>query len=354
MQPDDHHPVDDDAVPTARSTDRRGVTRRVLMFGGIGVVGVGAAAYAVHRLTPRDLVPEGAGGSPRPIAPPPVPSTGATSPAAQTPDTDVTLAIWAHADDDIIFSNPGLADAIAAGSTVRTVFVSAGDGGRGFDYALQREQGALRGYDRMRGKDTPWTQTQVTLLTGARITRYTPADDPQISITMMRLPDGGLDAKGFTATGNAGLSQLLNGQIAALAPLDGSPAYDLPRLTASIAELIRAARPARISTNIPRESAWARGDHPDHSCIGSLVRVCAPTAGVDASAVSYFLGYPSAKQPVNVEGQVLDDKVEVYRVYSEDDPVVRCADASACLAQRGFGDWLRRSYAKGEGQLRLS
>ncbi|MGP2481173.1 hypothetical protein ACTUM2_15260, partial [Listeria monocytogenes] len=80
----------------------------------------------------------------------------------------------------------------------------------------------------------------------ARVTRFVPTDEPRLSITVLRLPDGGLNAKGFTATGNAGLTQLINGEVSELTPVDGAPSYDLPRLTATLAELLGAAQPDRV------------------------------------------------------------------------------------------------------------
>ena len=140
----------------------------------------------------------------------------------------------------------------------------------------------------------------------------------------------------------------------ALEPVDNGPVLDAGRLSETIAELIRAGRPEHVTTNIPHESAFARGDHPDHSCVGSLVRAVAPAAGVSPSAVTYYIGYPSQHQPVNVEGAPLDAKVDVYATYAAKDPVVTCGTADACLAQPGFGQWLRRSYGKTESDLRLN
>lgn len=288
----------------------------------------------------------------RSIASPLAPS--ALSPAVEAPGIDTVATIWAHADDDIIFANPGLAESIQGGSTVRAVFVTAGDAGKGLEYAQEREAGIRAAYDLMRGGTGPWEERQITLLSGARVTRFVPEDESRLSITVLRLPDGGLDGQGFAATGGAGLTQLINGDVTSLSPIDGSPAYDLDRLTATLAELLSASEPRRVSTNVPHESAFARGDHPDHSCVGSLVRACAPSVGITPAAMSFFLGYPSQDQPVNVEGELLDAKVEVYRTYAADDPVVRCTETSACLAQPGFGAWLRRTYPKTEAELLLS
>jgi LmbE family N-acetylglucosaminyl deacetylase len=181
-----------------------------------------------------------------------------------------------------------------------------------------------------------------------------PSDDARLSITVLRLPDGNLSGKGFATTGEAGLTQLINGTVPALAPIDDGPTLDARRLSETVAELVHAGRPDHITTNIPHESAFARGDHPDHSCVGSLVRAVAPAVGIAPEAVTYYIGYPSQHEPVNVDGETLDAKVDVYATYAAQDPVVTCDTAAACLAQPGFGQWLRRSYGKTEGELRLT
>lgn len=353
MRNDDDTPDTEAADAPADRTRRVRLTRRGLVVGGLAVVGLGAGALAYRNIR-RSAGPVGAVVSLAPVQPASLPSPLPPSPAIEAPGSDTVAAIWAHADDDIIFANPALSDAIVGGGTVRTVFVTAGDGGKGWQYALQREAGIRAAYDEMRGSAAPWREQQLSLLSGAAVTRFVASDDPRISLTMLRLPDGGLDGEGFTATGHAGLTQLINGAAASLRSLDGASVYDRERLSSTITELLAAAQPTRVMTNVPHESAWAHGDHPDHSCVGSLVRALAPTAGLSAEAMSYFVGYPSQGEPVNVEGAGLDRKVQIYRTYAADDPVVTCSDAADCLAQRGFGEWLRRSYPQRESELRLT
>lgn len=332
------------------------VSRRGLLIGGIAVGGLavlGGGGALLYRDIRRSAGPEGAWVELSPIVPVPGDVDRETSPAFEQPGDDTTVAVWAHADDDIIFANPHLADVIASGGTLRTVFITAGDAGRGIAYAQQREAGIRAAYDRMRGSASPWDTREITLLSGARVTRFVPVDDARLSITVLRLPDGNLSAKGFPSTGDAGLTQLINGTVPALRPIDDGPTLDAGRLADTVAELIHAGAPDHVTTNIPHESVFARGDHPDHSCVGSMVRAIAPEVGVPAEAVTYFVGYPSQHQPVNLEGDVLAAKVDVYQTYASKDPVVTCETPSACLSQPGFGEWLRRSYAKTESELQL-
>ncbi|MFJ4037422.1 PIG-L family deacetylase [Microbacterium sp. NPDC090007] len=348
-------PSNGEHSPTEGVPARSGISRRALLFGGIAVGGLAAVGGGalLYREIRRSAGPEGTWVALSPIVPVPDAAPREPSPAAEPPGDDTTVAVWAHADDDIIFANPHLGAVIASGATLRTVFVTAGDAGRGLVYARQREAGIRAAYDLMRGSTAPWETREMTLLSGARATRFVPVDDPRLSITVLRLPDGNLSAKGFPTTGDAGLTQLINGTVPALEPVDGGPIFDARRLSDTIAELIHAGSPDRVMTNIPHESAFAHGDHPDHTCVGSLVRAVAPSVGVPADAVTYYIGYPSQHEPANVFGAALDAKVDVYEVYAAQDPVVTCHGPAACLAQPGFGQWLRRSYAKTDTELRL-
>jgi LmbE family N-acetylglucosaminyl deacetylase len=263
------------------------------------------------------------------------------------------LTVWAHPDDDIIFANPTISDAIAAGECVRTLFVTAGDAGRGLDYTHSRELGILRAYNVMRGSDALWDEKEIALDGGMRVDRLTPQDDDRVSVFFARLPDGNITDGGFAATGYATLSKLTDGVIPSLAPIDGGPAVSSAQLSAGLAELADALQPAQTLTHIPRGSAFAPGDHPDHSVVGSIVRdAIGPIEGLGVG-LRYFVGYPSENLPRNVEGADLDAKVETYRVYTQQDDVIRCADRAACLGTRKFGEWLQRSYPKTEAELQM-
>ncbi len=296
--------------------------------------------------------------------PTPTPSSTATptptapvvppSPAAQGCDGSTTvMTVWAHPDDDIIFANPTISDAIAAGQCVRSVFVTAGDAGKGGGYVDARELGILRAYNHMRGTDGLWDAAELTLNTGMHARRLTPQNDPRVSVIFLRLPDGNITGGGFDATGHATLSGLYDGAAATLAPIDGGPAVTRDQLLASVRELGAALSPALTLTHIPRGSAFAPGDHPDHSVVGSIVRDALSADAAVGPGIRYFVGYPSADLPRNISGSVLDAKVDTYRIYTQQDEVIRCADRSACLKTRKFGEWLQRSYPKTEAELQL-
>lgn len=373
------------AQPMTRRRRRRRRARpgRIIAVVSVAVVAialVAAAAVAVPRVvtslrddTPLFVTPtpEASTTAPAPtptiapvatptVAPEPIPTPTPTrppapsSPAAQPCDApSTTLTIWAHPDDDIIFANPTIADAIAAGQCVRSVFLTAGDAGHSMEYVRSRELGILRAYNNMRGSAEFWTNEDVTLNTGVHITRFTPKDTSRVSVLFLRLPDGNITGNGFASTGYATLGKLIDGVIPAMAPLDKAPVVTAAQLTGSVTELAEAFQPAQTLTHIPRGSAFAPGDHPDHSATGTVVRGAVGAVAAAAPGIRYFVGYPSIDLPANIGGAQLDAKVETYRIYAKEDSVIRCADRSACLGAKKFGQWLQRSYPKTEAELQM-
>lgn len=293
-----------------------------------------------------------------PVEPPPPAPVEPPAPVvpvspADTPCTaNVTMSVWAHYDDDLLFMNPQLQDAMTAGDCVRTVFLTGADAGRGWGYAQGRELGILRAYNTMRGQTGFWSEKKVTLLSGMVASQWSPQDDPDITVTFLRLPDGNLTGRGFPSTGNVSLPALVSGAIATLTPTDGGPPASLAGLVASVGELITAYGADRLFTEVPAESAeWAPGDHPDHSATGTITRAAWRGVSYPPDLVKYVVGYPSLNLGPNVGGDALARKVAAFRVYAAEDPVVGCVTDAACLAKPRYGGWLERHYAKTEPEL---
>jgi hypothetical protein len=105
------------------------------------------------------------------------------------------MNIVAHQDDDILFMNPDILHPIQEGSSVLTVYVTAGDAiGLGADYMLKREKAARAAYASMVAlpqTDSSWTPVQIpfTGLTTIKVDRLNrPAGLPPIYLVFLRLP----------------------------------------------------------------------------------------------------------------------------------------------------------------------
>lgn len=317
----------------------------------------GASAIPAPVVTAVAAIPVEPEPAPTPEPPPPPPAEPApppVSPAAMPCDTATLVTVWAHADDDLIFGNPGISDAVARGECVRSVYLTAGDAGRTTGYYRSRELGILRAYNDMRGEPgTFWDEARLTLLTGAQVTRFTPKDDPRLAIYFLRLPDGGMNGGGFSATGYGTLSKLVGGAIGALHPVDGAAPLARDTLVATIAELVSAPGPAQVFTHVPGGAAQAGGDHPDHIATGTLVREAALSGAFPREIARYYVGYQSEGWQANLGGDQLQRKVSTYRIYAAEDPVLACRDNAACLSRARFGAWLQRSYSVSDPELGL-
>src|SRR6266852_3026889 len=84
-------------------------------------------------------------------------SSTRTARAASGCTLGTTLNIVAHQDDDLLFLSPHLLHDVQAGRCVRTVFVTAGDGGGGAGYWQTRENGPKAAYAEMNGVPNSWT-----------------------------------------------------------------------------------------------------------------------------------------------------------------------------------------------------
>lgn len=258
--------------------------------------------------------------------------------------TPATVSVWAHYDDDLIFGSPTIPHAIAAGQCIRTLFLTGSDAGKGEHYAMERERGIRAAYDVMRGAATEWFDTVVTLRSGVTVTSTSPVDNPNIALLLVRLPDGGLGAGGFDATGHQALPQLLSGDASALTTTDTGQSITLPALQETIAEVVHAFAPQSVLAHLPGSDPRSPGDHPDHAATGTLVSGLVDGGVIDGSVVQYAIGYPSERNAVNLGGDELQVKLDAFAAYAAHDSVLGCSTAQTCLNVHRFGAWLQRQY----------
>jgi LmbE family N-acetylglucosaminyl deacetylase len=143
-------------------------------------------------------------------------ASATTGQVAGCPQT--VMNIVAHQDDDILFQNPSIQQAIDAGDCVRTVYLTAGDDGMGPSYWEEREAGSEAAYLQMlsyAGFDTTADTEQEQVLNVRDATRAThhlvavsPTNDPRVTQIFLRLPDGFPTGTGTAAYGFASLTKL--------------------------------------------------------------------------------------------------------------------------------------------------
>jgi LmbE family N-acetylglucosaminyl deacetylase len=284
-----------------------------------------------------------------------VPVVATPTPDPGPCDAGSLLTIWAHYDDDIIFSHGRIMQALDAGWCVTVAYLTGGDAGRGVQYSEDREGGIRDAYDEMRGWDGQWESSTDTLNTGVTVAEWTPSDAPGFTLLSFRLADGNLDGSGFASMGYESLKKLQAGTIDSIRDIDGPEQLTRDDITHSLVEIIGDAGPTLLATHIPGESVQlASGDHADHSAVGSFVRAAWQSAGIPADDVSYSVGYQTSGYDANITGDVLAVKVAGFSAYAVQDPVTSdCRDLTSCLNLRLFGAWLQREYAATEAELGL-
>jgi LmbE family N-acetylglucosaminyl deacetylase len=269
------------------------------------------------------------------------------TPAAGGPESDAgTIAMfWAHYDDDLVFANPTLLQALDRGWHARSFFFTASDAGHGMsDYAAGRERGIRDAYDVMRGSTGPWSDRSVTLRSGLTVTVTSPDGDDRISLSFLRLPDGGLRGGGYAHTGWDSLAKLESGELSSIRTLDTGQAVTREILVETIAGLVEEYDPTSVISHHPGFADDAGDDHPDHQTVGRIVTAAVDADLIDADLVRYAIGYPGARHPANIEPALLRRKLEVFAAYGAHDPVVAREAVDDYLRVRGFGEWLQREY----------
>ncbi|WP_460991521.1 hypothetical protein, partial [Staphylococcus aureus] len=81
--------------------------------------------------------------------------------------------------------NPDIIHELKAGHCVRTIYLTAGDGGSTAAYWLSRQQGSEAAYADMLGVQNVWLQRVVQLTDGQRIVVVSPRDSARVSLIFM-------------------------------------------------------------------------------------------------------------------------------------------------------------------------
>lgn len=255
------------------------------------------------------------------------------------------VSFWAHYDDDLIFANPALQEALDAGGCLRTFFFTESDAGEGkSSYASNREAGIRAAYDVIRGSSGPWTDQTVLLRNGITLTLTRPDGDSRVSLLFLGLPDGGLQGSGYRNTGLESLPKLVTGDIAEMHTVSSGQTVTLDQLQSTVVELVNSYGASEVLAHLPGFAEGSGGDHPDHRSVGRIVAAPVDAGLINGAIVQFAQGYPVAGRPANVTGDSLSRKLKAFSVYASRDPVISCSDAGGCLRVNNFGAWLQRQY----------
>lgn len=255
---------------------------------------------------------------------------------------DSELYIVAHQDDDLLFMNPDILHGIQAGKRVRTVYVTAGDGGRGESYWGSREDGIRAAYARMAGVDDTWVRGFKTVA-GKTFHLDTLAGATRVSVAFLRLPDGSLHGKGYRATGSVSLEMLWKGQVPRMTSLDGATAYSRAELVEVLSALMADAGSVCIGTLDGSEQYG--NDHSDHRHVAKFAFEAQRASESRPLRFNQYRGYNIQTEPENLSVTAHDAKWSVFSTYARHDEHLCAHGGTDCLPSSPYAAWAWRQYA---------
>jgi LmbE family N-acetylglucosaminyl deacetylase len=247
------------------------------------------------------------------------------------------LVIVAHPDDDLLFMQPDLTEAVAAGTGVTTVYVTAGDARQGVSYALRRERALMVAYAGW--VDADWHCGWIEI--AGHAAKHCRLDAAKLSLVFLDYPDGGIEGENPDS-----LLNLWEGNIesaSTVAEVVGR--YDRAGLLQTAAAIVAATRPKVIRTL--EISGTHGGDHSDHVISGAIALLAEASAGSTAELISYR-GYNTRREPANLAGDLYAASFDMFSHYEACTGCGRCGET--CDAAHTESDYLTysaRRYAQG-------
>ncbi|KAL2868158.1 uncharacterized protein BJX67DRAFT_380358 [Aspergillus lucknowensis] len=257
-----------------------------------------------------------------------------------TPSPGQILNIVPHQDDDLLFLSPDLLHNIQTGHAVRTVFITAGDSGRGSSYWQDREKGSQAAYALMSDAPDSWSAEDAGI-PGHEAPLFTLNQNPNISLVFLRLPDGNLQGQGFEVTGSESLRKLWEGGVSSIHTVSGSGSYTRDELVNALGHLIAGFRPERLNT-LDFIHSYGDGDHSDHHSTAFFAKA-ALEAYENSPVLTGYMGYPAINKTANVFGADLLEKQLAFYAYARSDPNV-CNSGLACQSNEYYSWWLGCEY----------
>ncbi|MEU9983199.1 PIG-L family deacetylase [Streptomyces sp. NPDC050856] len=288
-----------------------------------------------------------------------VPSRGVPEAAAVKPVRTAGTAvvqIMAHPDDDLFFMNPDTAQSIAAGHSLTSVYLTAGESdGRNARrqdprppadkpaYAEARQNGIRAAYAEMAtgNRTSPWDRTSIATAGGGRAELDTLRAKPQISLVWVQLREAGsiTDDRPHSLRGLwDGRIRALNSQLAAGSPVRSGFSYSKGQVVDTVAGLLTRFRPTFVRMMDPtpgrNDESGKLSDHQDHMygarfAQAALARYAA-SPGHPPVAVQNYLGYSTGGLPHSLDPRSVAAKLRALKTYAWMDHTDYCGDPAGC------------------------
>ncbi|MFV1493601.1 FG-GAP-like repeat-containing protein [Phaeobacter sp. JH18-32] len=265
-----------------------------------------------------------------------------------------TMSIVAHVDDDLLFQNPDIINAIEAGGGHTTVFITAGDAGRDTAYMEAREDGAKAAYSYMTGH-SDWVDETITLTNGTTEffvqTSYLESQ-PDVRLYFLRLPDGNYNGGGYGVNNNESVERLWAGEIDTITTKDDVNTYTADDVSGLLLGLMEIHQPATLLLQ-DLNSDHASSDHSDHFNASQFAFEAHQYYETEHDLVSY-IEYATSGMEANLDSEDAFDTREAmyeYILASGDITGARDANGNPVLSW-GYNAWLAGHYHNEDiGQL---
>ncbi len=264
------------------------------------------------------------------------------------------LQVVAHHDDDILFMNPDVRDAVRSGRRLMTVFVTAGEAEvpDANGYSASRQAGARAAYARMAGVPDEWDGAAMDLVGGRVGERYTLKAKPQVTLVFLNLPE---DADPRADGGRGALRRLWEDRaggvvkVDTLTPTGGKmpepSTYTGNALIRVLVKLMDGFRPTVLRVqdsdpdpDYPQWQPWH--DHPDHVMSARFAeeaaRVYQRSPKRPRLVVVGYRDYNIDQAPVNLSPDQQNEKISDFAAYQAHDRYA--------AGHPSYDAWPRRMY----------
>jgi hypothetical protein len=251
-----------------------------------------------------------------------------------------TLFVSAHFDDDLIFMQPELVAALAAGP-VTTVYVISGDPKYGLGRTDRNFGFARIAYS---GGGAPDWDCGYILIAGspAHHCRLNHLSDRPISLIGLDIPDGGPD--GLYDVSPLNLVEGDMTEVPILGWAQGTATKD--SIIASLAELITVTGPADI--HALDLAATHGGDHSSHLFSSAFAFWAAARVGY-AGRIHWHRGYNVGEEPITLEGGDYEAAKQMLGFF--DACYFGCGPCGTSCLHQPHDNWLKRQYSSTRAPL---
>jgi LmbE family N-acetylglucosaminyl deacetylase len=239
-----------------------------------------------------------------------------------------------HPDDDLLFMNPEIENAISLGRRVQVVYVTSGDAGQPASYWQSRESGMQMAYATMAAVDNTWVCTTQTYA-GKNATQCTLTPKPQVSLIFLRLPDGKVAQLWATNS----VAPFWVTPASSETTVDSAVTYTRAQAISTLRAIITASTPTKIGT-LDGTLAYGPDEHPDHAA-SALFALEAAHGYTGTYELKMYRGYTEFQ---TWDANVLNEARNLSQADHDEKVRIMVAYGAAVDPGSFYDEWIWRRY----------